>query len=126
MCFTVRRASSVWFAVGFHAADDFAETFLFSVNNSGNAAQGQLLHSTTHGPAWLTGGAVKAFSFFVHSADCDCVPRALQEAALQRIEFVIWIRSVFGDSEARTRKSPADPTERLIASGCDVNGAAAV
>jgi uncharacterized protein len=58
MCFTVRRTGSLWFAVGFHAADDFAETFLFSVNNSGNAAQGQLLHSTMHGPAWLTGGAV--------------------------------------------------------------------
>lgn len=58
MCLTVRRTGSLWFAVGFHAAGDFAETFLFSVNNSGNAAQGQLLHSTMHGPAWLTGGAV--------------------------------------------------------------------
>ena len=58
MCFTVRRTGSLWFAVGFHAAVDFAETFLFSVNNSGNSAQGQLLHSTMHGPAWLTGGAV--------------------------------------------------------------------
>jgi membrane protease YdiL (CAAX protease family) len=58
MCLTVRYTGSLWFAVGFHAAGDFAETFLFSVNNSGNAAQGQLLHSTMHGSSWLTGGTV--------------------------------------------------------------------
>jgi membrane protease YdiL (CAAX protease family) len=58
MCLTVRYTGSLWFAVGVHAAGDFAETFLFSVNNSGNAAQGQLLHSSLHGPSWLTGGTV--------------------------------------------------------------------
>jgi membrane protease YdiL (CAAX protease family) len=58
VCLTVQRTGSLWFAVGLHAADDFTETFLFSVNNSGNGAQGQLLHSTMHGPAWLTGGTV--------------------------------------------------------------------
>ncbi|HEY4710442.1 MAG TPA: CPBP family intramembrane glutamic endopeptidase [Candidatus Acidoferrales bacterium] len=58
MCLTVLRTGSIWFAVGFHAAGDFAETFLISVNDSGNAARGQLLHSTMHGPAWLTGGTV--------------------------------------------------------------------
>jgi hypothetical protein len=58
MCLTVRRTGTLWFAVGFHAADDFAETFLFSVKNSGQPAQGQLLHSTMHGPAWLSGGTV--------------------------------------------------------------------
>jgi uncharacterized protein len=67
MCFTVRRTGSLWFAVGFHAAGDFAETFSFSMNNSGNAAHGQLMHSTMHGPAWLTGGTIgpegSVFSF---------------------------------------------------------------
>jgi len=58
MCLTVRGTGTLWFAVGFNAADDFAETFLFSVKNSGQPAQGQLLHSTMHGPAWLSGGTV--------------------------------------------------------------------
>jgi hypothetical protein len=58
MCLTVLRTGSMWFAVGYHAAGDFAETFLISVNDSGNAARGKLLHSTMHGPAWLTGGTV--------------------------------------------------------------------
>jgi membrane protease YdiL (CAAX protease family) len=58
VCLTIRRTGSLWFAIGFHAADDFAQTFLFSVNNSGTSAKGQLLHSTMHGPPWLTGGTV--------------------------------------------------------------------
>ena len=57
-CFTLRRTGSLWFAVGMHAAGDFAETFLYSVPNSGLRATGTLLNSTVHGPRWLTGGAV--------------------------------------------------------------------
>lgn len=58
ICFTIRRTGSLWFAAGFHAAGNFAQIFLFSVNDSGTGARGQLLHSTMHGPAWLTGGSV--------------------------------------------------------------------
>lgn len=57
-CLTLRRTGSLWFAIGFHAAGDFAETFLFSVRDSGYAASGTLLNSTFHGPEWLTGGKV--------------------------------------------------------------------
>lgn len=57
-CFTLRRTGTLWFAVGFHAATDYAETFLFSVPDSGTFASGQLLHSILHGPAWLTGGSI--------------------------------------------------------------------
>ena len=57
-CFTLRRTGSLWFAVGFHAATDYAETFLFSIPDSGMSATGQLLHSNLHGPAWLTGGTI--------------------------------------------------------------------
>ncbi len=58
VCLTLRLTGTLWFAVGFHAADDWTQTFVFSVNNSGTTAKGQLLHSTMHGPAWLTGGTV--------------------------------------------------------------------
>ncbi|MGB6430115.1 MAG: type II CAAX endopeptidase family protein [Candidatus Acidiferrales bacterium] len=57
-CLTLRRTGSLWFAVGLHAAWDFGQTFLFSAPDSGTVAPGTLLHSTFHGPAWLTGGAV--------------------------------------------------------------------
>jgi membrane protease YdiL (CAAX protease family) len=68
-CFTLRRTGDLWFAVGLHAAWDFAEQFLYSVPNSGLRATGILLNSTVHGPRWLTGGAVgpeaSVFTFLV-------------------------------------------------------------
>jgi len=57
-CLTLRRTGTLWFAIGFHAAGDYAETFLFSVRDSGYAASGTLRYSSVHGPAWLTGGTV--------------------------------------------------------------------
>jgi membrane protease YdiL (CAAX protease family) len=57
-CLTLRRTGTLWFAIGFHAAGDYAETFLFSVRDSGYAASGTLLNSSFQGPEWLTGGRV--------------------------------------------------------------------
>jgi membrane protease YdiL (CAAX protease family) len=57
-CLTLRQTGTLWFAIGFHAASDYAETFLFSVRDSGYAASGTLLNSSFHGPEWLTGGKV--------------------------------------------------------------------
>ncbi len=58
-CLTLRRTGNLWFAVGFHAASDYAETFIYSVPDSGYMATGHLLNSSLHsGPRWLTGGAI--------------------------------------------------------------------
>ncbi len=57
-CFTLRRTGNLWFAIGWHAAWDFAQSFIFSVSNSGLRPTASLLKSTVHGPSWLTGGAV--------------------------------------------------------------------
>jgi uncharacterized protein len=57
-CFTVRRTGSLWFAVGLHFAWDYAESFIYSVPDSGVMVTGHLLNSSFHGPAWLTGGTV--------------------------------------------------------------------
>jgi len=57
-CFTLTRTGSLWFAIGFHAAGDYAETFIFSVPDSGIMSTGHLLNSTVHGPRWLTGGTI--------------------------------------------------------------------
>jgi len=57
--FTLRRTGSLWLAVGWHAAFDFGESFLYSVPNSGGVFEGHLSHATVvHGRAWLTGGSV--------------------------------------------------------------------
>jgi membrane protease YdiL (CAAX protease family) len=57
-CFTLKRTGNLWFAIGFHAASDYAETFIFSTPDSGLLAQGHLLNSSFHGPRWLTGGSI--------------------------------------------------------------------
>lgn len=57
-CFTLWRTGNLWFAIGFHAAGDYAESFLYSVPDSGNVTVKHLLNSSSHGPAWLTGGTV--------------------------------------------------------------------
>jgi uncharacterized protein len=57
-CFTLKRTGNLWFAIGFHAACDYAETFLFSTPDSGLLAQGHLLNSSFHGSRWLTGGTI--------------------------------------------------------------------
>jgi CAAX protease family protein len=58
-CLTLRRTGSLWFAVGFHAASDYADMILFAEPNSGNDGKpltGHLLDVRFHGPEWLTGG----------------------------------------------------------------------
>jgi uncharacterized protein len=57
-CLTLRRTGNLWFAVGFHMAWDWGETFFYSVPDSGTLFPGHLLKSSFHGPRWLTGGIV--------------------------------------------------------------------
>ncbi len=57
-CLTLRRTGTLWFAVGFHAAWDWGETFFYSVPDSGTISPGHLLKSSFHGPQWITGGMV--------------------------------------------------------------------
>jgi membrane protease YdiL (CAAX protease family) len=77
---TLERTGNLWLAVGWHAAFDFGETFLFSVPDSGAVFPGHLSNASLHGPNWLTGGTVgpegSIFSFltmavaalFIHKA----------------------------------------------------------
>jgi len=69
---TLKRTGNLWLAVGWHAAFDFGETFLFSVPNSGNVFEGHLSNAALHGPVWLTGGTVgpegSVFSFLTMAA----------------------------------------------------------
>jgi len=58
LCLTLRRTGDLWWAVGFHMAWDWGESFLYSVPDSGALLPGHLLNSTLHGPVWLSGGSV--------------------------------------------------------------------
>jgi membrane protease YdiL (CAAX protease family) len=57
-CLTLRRTGTLWWAVGFHMAWDWGESFFYSVPDSGGVAPGHLLRASVHGPNWLTGGTV--------------------------------------------------------------------
>lgn len=57
-CLTLRRTGDLWWAVGFHMAWDWGESFFYSVPDSGAVLPGHLFHSSLHGPVWLTGGSV--------------------------------------------------------------------
>jgi uncharacterized protein len=57
-CLTLRRTGDLWWAVGFHMAWDWGESYLYSVPDSGQLLPGHLLNSSLHGPDWLTGGSV--------------------------------------------------------------------
>jgi uncharacterized protein len=56
MCLTLRRTGSLAFAIGFHAAFDLANLFVWSGQNAGEYAVGHLLDVRWQGPQWLTGG----------------------------------------------------------------------
>jgi uncharacterized protein len=55
-CLTLRRTGALAFAIGFHAAFDFANLFAWSGQNAGDYAVGHLLETKWQGPQWLTGG----------------------------------------------------------------------
>ena len=57
-CLTLRGPGNLWFAVGFHAAWDWGESYLYSVPDSGQVIPGHLLSSSFHGSRWITGGTV--------------------------------------------------------------------
>ena len=58
LCFTLRRTGNLWFAIGWHAAFDFGETYIYGVPDSGFVARGHLIAASIHGPRWITGGSV--------------------------------------------------------------------
>lgn len=56
ICLTLRRTGALAWAIGFHAAFDFANLFIWSGQNGGQFAVGKLLDVRWPGPDWLTGG----------------------------------------------------------------------
>ncbi len=57
--FVVMRLStgSLWFAIGFHAAWDWAQTFLVGLSTVNSTQDHSLFHVHQHGPKWMVGEA---------------------------------------------------------------------
>ncbi|HEY2710134.1 MAG TPA: type II CAAX endopeptidase family protein [Caulobacteraceae bacterium] len=55
--YSVRRTGGIWFALGYHAAWDFTESFVWGAPDSGAVLPGALIHTVLRGPAMLSGGA---------------------------------------------------------------------
>lgn len=58
LCLALRRTGNLWFAVGWHMAFDWGESFFYSTPNSGIQANGHLWNATLQGSKWLSGGTV--------------------------------------------------------------------
>jgi CAAX protease family protein len=58
LCMALRRTGNLWFAIGWHMAFDWGESFFYSTPNSGIQATGHLLNVSLHGSKWLSGGSV--------------------------------------------------------------------
>ena len=58
LAYSFRATGSLWFALGLHAGNDYAETYIFGVPDSGLPAAGRALVPSIHGPEWLSGGSV--------------------------------------------------------------------
>lgn len=59
-CLLLRRTGNLWMPIGFHAAWDWGETYLFGASDSGHAAApGHFFTAVVSkgAPAWLSGGA---------------------------------------------------------------------
>ena len=56
-CFALWRTGSLWWAIGFHASWDWAQSFLYGVADSGMMAQHHLLATHAVGKPILSGGA---------------------------------------------------------------------
>jgi membrane protease YdiL (CAAX protease family) len=55
-CFSLWRTGSLWWAIGFHASWDWAQSFLYGVADSGVMVQGHLYATHPVGRPYLSGG----------------------------------------------------------------------
>jgi len=58
LCLALRRTGNLWFAIGWHMAFDWGESFFYSTPNSGIHATGHMLNASLMGSKWLSGGTV--------------------------------------------------------------------
>ena len=84
LCLALRRTGNLWFAIGWHMAFDWGESFFYSTPNSGIHATGHMLNAHLMGSKWLSGGTVgpeaSLFDLVVTVAGILLLARAYPEA----------------------------------------------
>ena len=55
-CYSLYRSGSLWWAIGFHAGWDWAQSYFYGTHDSGVASNGALFASDPAGVTWLSGG----------------------------------------------------------------------
>ncbi len=84
LCLALRRTGNLWFAIGWHMAFDWGESFFYSTPNSGIHATGHLLNASLMGSKWLSGGSVgpeaSVFDLIVTVAGIFLLARIYPEA----------------------------------------------
>ncbi len=56
-CLSIWYTGSLWWAIGFHAAWDWGESYFYGTPDSGVVAQGRFLTAHPSGNVWMSGGA---------------------------------------------------------------------
>ena len=84
LCVALRRTGNLWFAIGWHMAFDWGESFFYSTPNSGIHATGHMLNASLMGSKWLSGGTVgpeaSVFDLIVTIAGILLLARVYPEA----------------------------------------------
>lgn len=57
LAISIHLTGSLWWAIGFHAAWDWTESYMLGAADSGIRAEGALFHADPAGPIWLSGGS---------------------------------------------------------------------
>lgn len=57
LAISIQLSGSLWWAIGFHAAWDWVESFMLGAADSGLRVEAALFHADPIGPDWLSGGA---------------------------------------------------------------------
>jgi uncharacterized protein len=101
LCLALRRTGNLWFAIGWHMAFDWGESFFYSTPNSGIHATGHMLNASLMGSKWLSGGSVG--------------PEASVFDLVVTIAGILLLAKIYPDAKYPAVTSPSVPLDGLPA-----------
>ena len=90
ICISIWYTRSLWWAIGYHAAWDWAESYFYGTSDSGMISQGRLLATAPRGNIYLSGGLTgpegSLFAFVALAASALVMVLTLRTAKSQGAE----------------------------------------